>query len=83
MARCPQPRREPLPEGIEAAKRALAHCKRWEVDVPHIASCMAADYQPSRSRTAIPAAGWLPERYRDMTVADLRDELARLPGGAS
>jgi putative heme-binding domain-containing protein len=39
---------------------------------------MAADYRPWRGRTATPAAEWLPVRYRSMTTAELRREVARL-----
>ena len=81
------PHREPLPEGREALERAIRLCERrggraFEARWPSNVCDHAYPGMGFEVLDVEDFAGWLPERYRYMTVAELRDELARLPGGA-
>jgi hypothetical protein len=83
------PHREPLPEGREALERAIGLCESraqwplllatrdgWRVCNPRNVCDKAYRGDADESVAVEDLAGWLPERYRDMTVAQLRDELA-------
>jgi hypothetical protein len=81
--------RQPLPWGREALERAILHCERRRgrrrlARSPDLTSfgAMTEDRERRAARindTRTDCAGWLPERCRDMGVAELRRELAILP----
>lgn len=87
------PHRRALPEGREAVERALRLCmgrrrmfqdRRWLRPAYNMftpANVCDAAYRGGDGDESIPAedfAGWLPERYRSMSVAALREELRKL-----
>lgn len=83
------PLREPLSEGREALERAIRLCEGRSRCADRLLAfprnvCDHA-YREDLGIVAMPEAlaGWLPERYRKMTVADLRSELARVRAGGA
>lgn len=86
------PSRQALPEGREALERALRLCEgraklfrhrgrrgpAYNMFAPVNASDAA--YRGGADESVLPedVAGWLPERYRDMSVTALREELRKL-----
>ena len=71
------PHRQTLPEGREALERAmrlLAHYPRWG----SVLELSAARHIGAHTITVSDCADWLPERYRDMPIAALREELRKL-----